>query len=205
MLTTAEPIGAWPDTQPEQRQVVGCSATCGRETCLRAVRGAARATPTSTTLPGLFDRDVAVDPAHGRHTRVEDRADLQDLAERGFLYDVLVDGAWAGVLAAEPDARRGVRGATVVELILDHRHRGRGYGRHLSTLLARSRPAAGRPVSPRHHPCRQRTSYRSALAAGRVDVGGEIVIPLERVERRHVLVGQGEPADVGVGPDPLRR
>ncbi len=179
MLTTAEPIGSWPDTQPEQRQVVGLLGDLRTRDLPPELSVAPRRDADFyDAYLRLFDHDVAVDPAHGRHTRVEDRADLQDLADRGFLYDVLVDGTWGGVLAAEPDARRGVRGATVVELILDHRHRGRGYGRHLSTLLARA-------VSLPDDQCLLGTihadnvaSYRSALAAGRVDVGGEIVIPL---------------------------
>ena len=106
------------------------------------------------------------------------RQDLQDLADRGYLFDVRVDGDWAGVLAAEPDARRGVRGATVVELILDH-----------SLPRSRVRAAPEHPAVPGlplpDDECLlgtihadNVTSYRSALAAGRVDVGGEIVIPL---------------------------
>ena len=179
MLTTADPVGAWPGTRPELRQVVGLLG----DLRAREAPSGLSVTPRHDTdfyghYQALFDHDVALDPAHGRHTRVEDRGDLQDLADRGYLYDVLVDGAWAGLLAAEPDARRGVRGATVVELILDHEHRGRGYGRHLSTLLARAVPLPDDQCLLGTIHADNLTSYRSALAAGRVDVGGEIVIPL---------------------------
>ena len=179
MVTTADPVGAWPGTQPEMRQLVGLLGDLRR-----------RGTPPElSTVPrrdtdfydryhALFDRDVASDAAHARRTRVEDRQDLQALADQGFLFDVLVDGDWAGILAAEPDARRGVRGATVVELILDHAVRGRGYGRHLSTLLARAIPLGDDECLLGTIHVDNVTSYRSALAAGRVDVGGEIVIPL---------------------------
>jgi L-amino acid N-acyltransferase YncA len=71
-----------------------------------------------------------------------------------------------------------VRGATVIELILDHRFRGRGYGKHLSTLLARGVPLPDDQCLMGTIHADNRTSYRSARAAGRVDVGGEIVVPL---------------------------
>ena len=181
MLTTADPVGAWPDTQAELRQVVGRLAELRRHPAPPELAAVPR------TDTGFYDRyrhihelHVAREPDHARHTRCEDEADLQRLADQGFLFDVRVDGEWAGVLAAEPDARRGVRGATVVELLLDDRYRGRGYGRHLSTLLARSLPLTDDDylMGTIHHA--NTRSYRSALGAGRVDVGGEIVIPLAR-------------------------
>jgi GNAT superfamily N-acetyltransferase len=179
MLTTADPLGAWPGTRPEQRQVVGRLGDLRRRETPAELSAAPRQdTEVYERYRALFDLDVERDPAHARHTRAEERADLQDLADRGFLYDVLVDDAWAGLLAAEPDARRGVRGATVVELVLDHPHRGRGYGRHLSTLLARAVPLPDDQCLLGTIHADNVTSYRSALAAGRVDVGGEILIPL---------------------------
>jgi GNAT superfamily N-acetyltransferase len=179
MLTTADPIGGWPDTRPELRQVVGPLGELRR----RDAPAELAVTPRGDTdfyehYQEMFDRDVARDPVHARHTRVEDRQDLQDLADRGLLFDVRIDGAWAGILAGEPDARRGIRGATVVELILDHPYRGRGYGKHLSTLLSRALPLPDDECLLGTIHADNVTSYRSALAAGRVDVGGEIVIPL---------------------------
>jgi len=177
MLTTADPLGSWPGTSPEQRQLVGLLGDLReRRAPVGLAAVARRDTDVYDRYRSIFDHDVAIDPAHGRHTRVEERADLQDLADRGYLYDVLVDGAWAGLLAAEPDARRGVRGATVVELVLDHPHRGRGYGHHLSSLLARCVPLPDDQCLLGTIHADNVTSYRSALAAGRVDVGGEVLI-----------------------------
>ena len=179
MLTTADPVGAWPGTHPELRQVVGPLGELRRRVAPSELSVSPRRdTSFYDHYLELFDRDVARDPAHARHTRVEDRQDLQDLADRGYLFDVQVDGDWAGILAAEPDARRGVRGATVVELILDHAYRGRGYGQHLSTLLAQALPLPDDECLLGTIHADNVTSYRSALAAGRVDVGGEIIIPL---------------------------
>ncbi len=179
MLTTSDPIGTWPDTHPELRQLVGpLGELRGRVAPSELSVTPRRDTAFYERYQDLFDRDVATDPAHARHARVEGRQDLQDLADRGFLFDVRVDDGWAGVLAAEPDARHGVRGATVVELVLDHPFRGRGYGKHLSTLLARALPLPDDECLLGTIHADNVRSYRSALAAGRVDVGGEIVIPL---------------------------
>jgi hypothetical protein len=177
--TTSEVIGAWPGTRPEHRQLVGLLGDLRRRSTPPELSAVPRADLAFyDRYQQLYDDDVARDPAHARHTRTESREDLQELAGQGLLFDVEVDGAWAGIVAAEPDARRGVRGATVIELILDHRFRGRGYGKHLSTLLARGVPLPDDQCLMGTIHADNRTSYRSARAAGRVDVGGEIVVPL---------------------------
>jgi hypothetical protein len=179
LLQTADPIGAWAGTRPEQRQLVGRLGDLrGRTTPpeLAAVRRSD--TAVYDRYRQIFELDVEHDPVHARHTRAETREDLQALADQGLLFDVEVDGAWAGIVAAEPDARRGVRGATVIELILAHRFRRRGYGRHLSTLLARGVPLPDDQFLVGTIHADNTAAYRSALAAGRVDVGGEIVVPL---------------------------
>jgi L-amino acid N-acyltransferase YncA len=179
LLSTADPIGAWPGTRPEQRQLVGLLGELRRRPLPPELRAVARPdTAFYDRYRQIFDDDVARDPAHARHTRAETRDDLQGLAEQGLLLDVEVDGVWAGIVAAEPDVRRGVRGATVVELILDHGFRGRGYGKHLSTLLATAVPLPDDQCLMGTIHADNVTSYRSALAAGRVDVGGEIIVPL---------------------------
>jgi L-amino acid N-acyltransferase YncA len=179
MVTTADPVGAWPGTTPEMRYVAGLLGDLRR----RPVP------PEVTTRPrrdldvypryrAIHDAHVRDEPVHARHARCESRDDLEDLAARDLLYDILVDGVWAGLLAAEPDSRQGMRGATVVELILDRPYRHRGLGRHLSPLLARELPMPDDRVLMGTIHTGNTASYRSALAAGRVDVGGEIVIPI---------------------------
>ena len=179
LLSTADPVGAWPGTRPEQRQLVGLLGDLRLRSSPPELRAAPRADTTFyDRYRQIFDDDVARDPAHARYTRAETRDDLQELAAQGLVFDVEVDGTWAGIVAAEPDARRGVRGATVVELILDPSFRGRGYGKHLSTLLATAVPLPDDQCLMGTIHADNVASYRSALAAGRVDVGGEIVVPL---------------------------
>jgi L-amino acid N-acyltransferase YncA len=179
LVTTADPIGAWPGTRPEHRQVVGLLGDLRRRPTPPGLVAVPRAdTAIYDRYRKIHDDEVARNPVHARHTRAETRDDLQELAGRGLLFDVQVDGEWAGIVAAQPDARRGVRGATVVELILDDPFRGRGYGKHLSTLLARAVPLPDEQCLLGTIHADNTPSYRSALSAGRVDVGGEIIVSL---------------------------
>lgn len=179
LLPTADPVGAWPGSRPEMRQVVGALGELRR----RPVPDSLTATPRSDTAfyddyRRIHQAQVERDPGHARRARCEDRDDLQEIADQGLLLDVHVDGTWAGFLAAEPDARRGLRGATVVELLLDHPFRSAGHGRHLSTLLARALPMPDEQFLLGTIHSANTPAYRAALAAGRVDVGGEVVLPL---------------------------
>jgi GNAT superfamily N-acetyltransferase len=264
MVTTADPVGAWPGTHPEMRQVVGrladlrragapasvspdsgvegsaspgsgsgveaspalgsgvevspasgsgvevspalgsgvgwsgalgsgvgWSGALGSGVGVSGALGSGVDLPAALTLSpcahvdcyeryaAIHRRHVEREPGHARHARLETREDLRVLADGGTLFDVLVGGVWAGLVAAEPGVRGGVRGFTVVELILDDSYRGKGYGRHLSSSLATALAAGDEDL------CLLGTihygnvaAYRAALRAGRVDVGGEIVIPL---------------------------
>ncbi len=179
ILWTADHIDAWPDSGSELRQVVGSISDLRARSTPPGVSTRSR---TDTNFYGAYraihQAHVEADPSHARHTRCEDEEDLRALAGMGLLHDVLVDGDWAGIVAAEPDSRRGVRGATVVELLLRPEHRGRGLGKHLSTLLAKAIPIADDEFLIGTIHADNVPSYRSALAAGRVDVGGEVRLRL---------------------------
>ncbi|MBO0845302.1 MAG: hypothetical protein J2P22_07815 [Nocardioides sp.] len=126
----------------------------------------------------IHDLHLANDPDHARHARCEDEEELQELAEQGLLFDVQARGTWAGLLAAEPNHPHGIQGVTVIELLLDHPYRGLGYGKHLSTLLAKALPMPDQTCLMGTIHADNPTAYRSALRAGRLDVRGEIRIPL---------------------------
>jgi GNAT superfamily N-acetyltransferase len=181
---SSRPPHAWPGCGADKRDVVGVLAEL-----------AARPRPVELSFEVAADlafypryeqvhhEHVAAEPEHALHTRLETREELADLVEQGLVFDVTVDGRWAGVVAAWRAALRGLRGFEVVELLLDPAVRGRGYGRHLSSalaaeLLARTgTTAADRFLVGTIH-ADNRRAYRAALAAGRHDVGGEVVVPL---------------------------
>jgi GNAT superfamily N-acetyltransferase len=179
LLRTADPLGTWPGTEPEMRHVVGPLGELRRRPLPPGLSGAPRPEVGHyAEYVASHAAQVARDPRHARHARVETEDDLNELAALGMLVDVLVDGRWAGLLAAEPATRWGARGATVVELLLDHPFRGRGLGRHLSGLLARALPLPDDHMLFGTIHVDNVAAYRAALASGRVDVGGEVVIPL---------------------------
>jgi GNAT superfamily N-acetyltransferase len=179
LVWTSDPIGTWPDTAPEMRQLVGLLGDLRRhETPPELICTPRADTAFYGRYRQIHDAHVAQDPDHARHARCEDEADLQELADQGLLYDVHIHDTWAGILAAEPEDRHGIKGTTVIELLLDHPYRGRGYGKHLSTLLAKVLPMPDQTCLMGTIHADNVTAYRSALRVGRIDVGGEIRIPL---------------------------
>ncbi|MEI8408604.1 MULTISPECIES: GNAT family N-acetyltransferase [unclassified Kribbella] len=124
----------------------------------------------------------AVDAAHPQHrsqATIQDRDDLQEAADAGLLFDVTVNGEWAGYVSVTLDNSNGtgLPSYVVQELILTPTHRGHGYGPHLSTLLAASLPDQSRILTGTIHAAN--TGARTAaLNAGRQDIGGWLQLPL---------------------------
>ena len=174
-----DPAGTWPGTKSDNRNLAGRLGNLRR----RPLPEGLSAEPASDLR--FYDRYVRIhydhverQPSHAVHSRIETEDDLNRLLAARTLFEVRVDGDWAGVIAAEPDARCGLRGFTVVELLLDDAYRGQGLGRHLSVLLASSLPGPDEQflLGPIH--VDNVASYRSAIGAGRVDIGGEVIIGL---------------------------
>ena len=178
---TADPPDTWPGTRAEMRLVAAPLGQLRRRKIPEGltIRPAADLSWYDRYV-AVHDRHITADPAHADRSRVETAADLGQLRIAGTLFEVLVDGNWAGVLAAEPAVAHGLRGATIVVLLLSHEVRGRGLGQHLSVLLARNLPMPDDQVLHGTIHVDNRTARRSALAARRVDVGGRVVIPLTR-------------------------
>jgi hypothetical protein len=103
---------------------------------------------------------------------VESRETLGDCLEQGLLFEVLVDGAWSGIVAARRDLVAGVRGLQVVEIVLTRAARGQGLGPAVHRRLARSVAAIDPAmvmlgtISAKNAP-----SLRTALKAGRLEIG----------------------------------
>ncbi|MDP9222483.1 MAG: hypothetical protein M3P18_01240 [Actinomycetota bacterium] len=138
-MWSCEPPGTWAHTRADNRNVAG------RLGDLRRLDVPPMLSATAASNLDFYDRYVRSheehvdrEPTHAFHTRIETREDLSALLEARSLFEVWVDRVWAGVLAAEPGVQRGLRGAVVVERFLDPSVRDNGYGRYLSTLLARN-------------------------------------------------------------------
>ncbi|TDD56379.1 GNAT family N-acetyltransferase [Kribbella antibiotica] len=127
--------------------------------------------------------DVDADhPHHVEEAGIQDLEDLEEAAEAGLLFDITVDDEWAGYAAAivKPEDSLGLPAYVVRELILAKNHRGHGYGRHLSHLLANALPDPTHIYIGTIHAANQ-GAQRAARTAGRHDIGGWLQLPLERV------------------------
>jgi L-amino acid N-acyltransferase YncA len=171
--------GAWPGSRSDLRNVAGRLDDLRSNT----VPPELDARPAQTLgfyqrYEEIHARQVAVDPDHAFHTRIETREDLDELRAAGTLFEVFRYDVWAGVMAVEPGVQHGLRGYVVVELLLDPGVRGHGYGKHLGGLLARHLDAAGDAFLLGTIHTDNLPSYRSAIASGRIDVGGEVLFDL---------------------------
>ncbi|MFZ1106617.1 MAG: hypothetical protein WAN86_27770 [Hyphomicrobiaceae bacterium] len=102
----------------------------------------------------------------------ESRETLGECLEQGFLFEVLADGAWSGLIAARRDLVAGVRGLQVVEIVLMRAARGQGLGPAVHQRFARAVAAIDPAIvllgtiSAKNAP-----SLRTALKAGRLEIG----------------------------------
>jgi GNAT superfamily N-acetyltransferase len=120
----------------------------------------------------------ATHPVHSQQAALQSLVDLNETLVSGLLFDVTVEGTWAGYVAATRDGDTlGLPAYIVQELVLASEFRRRGYGRHLTTLLARALPDEESILLGTIH-AENRGAIQAATAAGRVDVGGWIQIPL---------------------------
>ena len=191
---SAGPARGWAGTDADSRLVAG------RLGALRAREVPAQlSTRSLTDVPSaqyeryveMHARHAAANPSHLLHTRASSREDLLASAGAGMLWDVEVDGTWAGMVAGRDDVASGMRGATVVELILDPSFTGRGYGEHLSVLLARGVPQPDEQFLFGTIHADNLRAYRAAQRAGREDVGGEVLVDTPRRCAGARLPGQG--------------
>lgn len=159
---------------------------------LTALAGRAGQTPPELSLTRTTDARhhaqalsayAAIDaqhPDHPRQAAMLSREDLDACIDAGLMYDVMVADEWAGYAGVLPDDRLGLPVYTVQELLLIPEFRGRAYGQHLTTLLARELLTAGdrhRLLFGTIH-ADNAGAYPAAIRAGRSDVGGWVQLPL---------------------------
>ncbi len=127
-----------------------------------------------TRYAAIYDDLHAFDPAHAEYASAEDEGSLASYLSDGFLWHVLVDGAWAGIVAAFRDASEGVRGFTVAEIVLERAFRGSGFGPAVQRRLVEALAPLAAPddalLGTIH--TRNSSAIRTALRSGREDIGG---------------------------------
>jgi GNAT superfamily N-acetyltransferase len=124
----------------------------------------------------------AVDQAHPDHpvqSRLQSKESLEESVEAGLLFDITVDGVWAGYVGAltESEEALGLPAYVVEELILTPEFRGQGLGAHLSTLMAQALPPT-HPILIGTIHANNTGATTAATHAGRQDIGGWLLQPL---------------------------
>ncbi|WP_232828226.1 GNAT family N-acetyltransferase [Kribbella monticola] len=184
-LWSSQPVGWIPGSLPDKRFLAAP---------LDVLRRAGERVPEELTLlpaTSLANYEhaqaayAAVDAAHPEHSeqaQLQSPDKLESTVEDGLLFEVLVDGSWAGYIAASPDGQNlGLPAYIVQDVILAPTYRGRGYGPHLTTLLARALP-----THPPNHlsfllgtiHANNRGALTAAHNSGRTDLGGWLQLPL---------------------------
>jgi L-amino acid N-acyltransferase YncA len=103
---------------------------------------------------------------------VESQETLAECHAERFLYEIVVDGARAGVVAARRQVVAGLRGTFMVEILLDGPARGERLGPAVHQRLA-AKVAANElsailtgTIAPANEP-----SLKTATRAGRIEIG----------------------------------
>ena len=182
-LWSSAPVDAFSGLRRDRR----CLAAPLAELAAPSVELPAELTLCLTTdarhLPQAVGAYAALDaqhPAHARQAGILSREDLDECVAAGLMYDVLIGQTWAGYAGVLPKDKLGLPVYSVQELLLTPEFRGRGYGAHLTTLLARALlkgPEPTRLLFGTIH-ADNAGAYPAALRAGRHDVGGWVELPL---------------------------
>ncbi|ADP70654.1 hypothetical protein Rvan_1395 [Rhodomicrobium vannielii ATCC 17100] len=104
--------------------------------------------------------------------RTETEGSLAYCLRRGFLFEIFVDGKWAGVVAAKWRTLVGIRGVFMVEIVLAGDVRGQRLGPAVHQLfaeaVAQAEPGA---VIIGTISAKNPWSLKAALRAGRIEIG----------------------------------
>lgn len=75
-------------------------------------------------------------PALAREVKREDKIDLQDALRKNLLFTIYIDGTFAGLIAGYESDYNGIKGVCILEELLFHSYRGKGYGPQIQNAFA---------------------------------------------------------------------
>ena len=181
-LWSAAPPGRFVGTRPDRR-FLAAPVGMVRAGFEQSVPPELMLTP-ARALDHYQDASAAYDDidhehrAHAEQAKIASRRALEQSMTAGTLFDVTVEGHWAGYVSVRTKGESlGMPAYVVQELVLATKFRGRGYGPHLTTLLARALPDETRVLIGTIH-VHNRGARQAAERGGRTDVGGWIQVPL---------------------------
>jgi hypothetical protein len=119
-----------------------------------------------------YEQMFAVRPQLRGQVRIEPEKSLANCLEQGLLYEIHVDGAWAGIVAASREIFAGVTGCYMNEIVLESAVRGQGLGpavhQHFAKAVAAEHPdgVITGMIASVNVP-----SLKTAMRAGRIEIG----------------------------------
>ena len=117
-------------------------------------------------------------PAHREYAWAETREDLADFAADEALFEVLVDGQWAGIVAGIRNEEQGLRGFVVTEIVLSRAFRGQGLGAAVQRRFVEALPTPEGGIFYGIIHADNRAAIATAKRSGREDVGGYLWLAL---------------------------
>lgn len=124
----------------------------------------------------MYEHFLADHPSMRPLLNVEEREDLQKCADVGALFRVLVDDAFAGIIAANPTTYRGVGAWSVREELLDTPYRGQGLAKSVQRSMLAQLDQNVSPLILGTIQTANQPSLRTALSVGRRDAGGWVTL-----------------------------
>jgi hypothetical protein len=124
----------------------------------------------------MYERFLTDNPRMRPLISPEDQEDLQECADVGALFRILVEDEFAGVIAANPTSYRGVSAWSVREELLDTPFRGRGLAKSVQRTMLGQLDQSVSPLILGTIFTANPASLRTALGIGRRDAGGWVTL-----------------------------
>ena len=99
-------------------------------------------------------------------------------AKNKTLFEINIEGSWAGILATISDREGPLKGQLIVEEYLDKKYRGKGFGKIAQSALIKRLPERSGPFLYGTIDAENMASVRTAYSNGRSKVGSWYFFPL---------------------------
>lgn len=120
---------------------------------------------------GVYEALLSQHPQHVEYATSEGRDDFEFYLSEGIIFEVFIEGSWAGLVAGYRDVDACLEGFRVAENVLSEEFRSRGFGRGVQRRLAEALdPKIGVIFGTIHR--ENLGAYHAAVRSGRIDIGG---------------------------------
>ncbi len=110
--------------------------------------------------------------------RIESLEDMRQYLERDMVFEVLIDGEWAGLTIASRSKEFGLRGWYMIEVTLQQRWHGQGLAVAVQRRLAAQLTDEGRDCLFGTIGAVNAPMLKTAERVGRIDLGGQFMVRL---------------------------